>query len=194
VSTEPRPQAASRHPAPESRALRAFARLVSGLAALAMAIAAACLLVALALIVWAVVMRYAFNAAPTWVDDIAGFALVAVVMLAAAETLRRGEHIGVDLLVSNLSPLARRWANGWAALATAAIAAVLIAKGWEASAFAHQLGLLTEGQLEWPTWCLMLFMPLGGALLLAAAIEALWRAVADAPATAVPTPIERDGA
>jgi len=159
-----------------------------------MAIAAACLLVALALIVWAVVMRYAFNAAPTWVDDIAGFALVAVVMLAAAETLRRGEHIGVDLLVSNLSPLARRWANGWAALATAAIAAVLIAKGWEASAFAHQLGLLTEGQLEWPTWCLMLFMPLGGALLLAAAIEALWRAVADAPATAVPTPIERDGA
>jgi len=185
---------AGRHAAPESQALRVFARLVAGLAAIAMAIAAACLLVALALIVWAIVMRYAFNAAPTWVDDIAGFALVAVVMLAATETLRRGEHIGVDVLVTHLSPVGRRWANGWAALATAAIAIVLIAKGWEASALARQLGLLTEGQLEWPTWCLMLFMPLGGTLLLLAAIEALWRAIVDATPTAVPTPMERDGA
>lgn len=159
-----------------------------------MALAAICLLVALALIVWAIVMRYAFNAAPTWVDDIAGFALIAVVMLATTETLRRGEHIGVDLLVTRLSPAGRRWANGWAALATAAIAIVLIAKGWEASALAHQLGLVTEGQLEWPTWCLMLFMPLGGTLLLLAAIEALWRAIVDTAPTAVPASIERDGA
>ncbi|MEP7141111.1 MAG: TRAP transporter small permease, partial [Caldimonas sp.] len=90
---------------------------------------------AFVLIVWAIVMRYAFNAAPTWVDDIAGFSLVAVVMLAAAQTLRRGEHIGVDLLVTNLSPTGRRWANAWAALATAAIAGVLVVKGWESAMF-----------------------------------------------------------
>ncbi len=180
--------------APESRALRIFSRMVQLVAGVAVAVAAACLLVAFVLIVWAIVMRYAFNAAPTWVDDIAGFALVAVVMLAAAQTLRRGEHIGVDLLVTNLSPVGRRWANAWAALATAAIAGVLVVKGWESAMFSRSIGMLTEGSLEWPTWCLMLFLPLGGILLFLASVEALWRAVTDAPPAAVPKPIEQDGA
>lgn len=185
---------AERATAPESRALRVFSRGVQLVAGAAVAVAAACLLVAFVLIVWAIVMRYAFNAAPTWVDDIAGFSLVAVVMLAAAQTLRRGEHIGVDLLVTNLSPTGRRWANAWAALATAAIAGVLVVKGWESAMFSRSIGMLTEGSLEWPTWCLMLFLPLGGVLLLLASAEALWRAIADAAPTAVPISIERDGA
>jgi TRAP-type C4-dicarboxylate transport system permease small subunit len=46
---------------------------------------------------------------------------------------------------------------------------------------ARMLGLLTEGQLEWPTWLLMLLMPVGGLLLLLAAVEALWRALAGLP-------------
>ena len=163
-----------------SPALRAFARLVERLTALAMALAAAALLVALALIGWAVVMRYVFNAPPVWVDEVVGFALVAIVMLAAAQTLRRGEHIGVDLLVDRLPPRARRWAQAWAALAALAIAAMLIVNGAETAELARTLGLLTEGHLEWPTWMLMTLMPAGGVLLALAALEMLWRAIADA--------------
>lgn len=167
--------------APGGAALRGLSRVVALLSAAAMALAAVALLVSLALIGWAVVMRYVFNLAPIWVDDLVGFALVAIVMLASAQTLRGGEHIGVDLVVERLSPAARRWAQGWAALATIAIAAVLIVNGWGTAMLARRLGLLTEGFLEWPTWMLMLLMPVGGALLLLAAVEALWRVIAGVP-------------
>jgi TRAP-type C4-dicarboxylate transport system permease small subunit len=168
----------SAHAAPaaaESPALRGLGRVVSALASLAMAGAALCLLASFALIGWSVLMRYAFNAPPVWVDEVVGFALVAIVMLAAAQTLRRDEHIGVDLLVTSLPPAAKRWARAWAALATGLIAGVLIFNGWGTAQLARQLGLLTEGSLEWPTWWLMMLMPVGGTLLLLAAVEALWR-------------------
>lgn len=155
--------------------------MVRVLADVAMALAAVALLASLALIGWAVLLRYAFNAAPVWVDEVVGFALVAVVMLAAAQALRNGEHIGVDLLVERLSPERRRWVQAWAALAAAAIAGVLIVNGWQTAMLARMLGLVTEGSLEWPTWWLMLLMPVGGALMLLAAIEALWRALVGAP-------------
>jgi TRAP-type C4-dicarboxylate transport system permease small subunit len=171
------PEAAA---AAEGPALRALGRVVAWLAAAAMALAAAALLSSLVLIGWAVVMRYVFNAAPVWVDDLVGFNLVAIVMLAAAQTLRRGEHIGVDLLVVHLPAAGRRWAQAWAAFATGVIAVVLILNGWGTAKLARTLGLLTEGTLEWPTWWLMLLMPVGGALLLLAAIEALWRVLAGA--------------
>ena len=152
-----------------------------------MGIAAACLLVSFALIGWAVVMRYVFNAAPIWVDEVVGFALVAIVLLGAAQTLRRGEHIGVDLLTARLSSAANRWARIWAAVAVGIVALVLIINGWGTAKLARTLGLLTEGSLEWPTWWLMMLMPIGGALLLLAAVEALWRAAAGLP------PVESPG-
>ena len=165
----------------EGPALRAFGRLVAALAGVAMGLAALALLVSLALIGWAVVMRYAFNAAPVWVDEVVGFGLVAIVMMAAAQSLRRGEHIGVDLLVERVPAGARRWLRAWAAMAAGAISLVLIFNGWGTAMLARMLGLVTEGWLEWPTWLLMLLMPLGGSLLLLASIEALWRALAGLP-------------
>lgn len=165
----------------EGPALRALGTVVSALSSLAMGIAAACLLVSFALIGWAVLMRYAFNAAPVWVDEVVGFALVAIVLLAAAQTLRRGEHIGVDLLVGRLSAPAARWARLWSALAVGGVAAILVVNGWGTASLARMLGLVTEGSLEWPTWWLMLLMPVGGALLGLAAIEAFWRAAIGLP-------------
>src|SRR3970282_1009849 len=98
------------------RLLRA-ARLIGAAADGAAALSAAGVLTSLALIAWAVVMRYVFNRAPVWVDDVVGFMLVGIVMLAAAQVFRRGEHIGVDLLTSKLGPRAKRWAEGWSAAA-----------------------------------------------------------------------------
>ena len=161
----------------EGAALRVLSHAVAWLSAAAMALSAAGLLVSLALIGWAVIMRYVFNAAPIWVDEVVGFLLVAIVLLAAAQTFRRGEHIGVDLLVGRLGDRGRRWALGWAAIVTACVALVLIVNGLETAMLARMLGLLTEGHLEWPTWWLMLLMPVGGALLLLATVESLWRAI-----------------
>lgn len=179
MSTEPGHRSVA-----ESPALRALSRVVGGLAQAAMALAALGLLASLALIGWAVVMRYVFRAAPAWVDDLVGFNLVMIVMLSAAQTLRRGEHVSVDLLLEQLSPRGRHWALAWAALTSAAMAVILIVNGLETALLARKFGLLTEGSIEWPTWWLMLLMPLGGVLLLLAAVEALWRAVVGAPSMA----------
>jgi len=161
----------------EGTALRILSQAVAFLSSAAMALSAAGLLLSLGLIGWAVVMRYAFNDAPVWVDEVVGFLLVAIVLLAAAQTFRRGEHIGVDLLVERLPATGKRWALGWAAVVTAVMALVLVINGWQTSMLARMLGLVTEGHLEWPTWWLMLLMPVGGALLLLASIESLWRAI-----------------
>ncbi len=170
----------------ESHALRAYGRVVAFVVGAGMALGAVGLLLSLVLIAVSVVMRYVFNAAPVWVDDVVGFLLVATVMLAAAQTLRRGEHIGVDILAEHLSPNGRRWAHGWAAIASAAVGLLLVFNGWGTSMLAKSLGLLTEGSLEWPTWLLMLLMPLGGTLIVLAAVEALWRALAGLPPIEAP--------
>lgn len=160
---------------PRSRPLRLYSRAVAWVSGFAVGLAALGLLLSLVLIGWAVVMRYVFNQAPIWVDDVVGFLLVAIVMLSAASTYRRDEHIGVDLLISRLKGGSKRVMLAWSALTTALVALVLMFNGLENVALARMLGLLTEGHLEWPQWLLMLLLPVGGALLLAVAIEAFWR-------------------
>ncbi len=164
-----------------SVSLHVLGRVIAGLTAVTMGLAAAGLLVSLVLIAWAVVMRYVFNAAPVWVDEVVGFLLVAIVMLAAAQTLRRGEHIAVDLLTGYFSATGQRLARLWSAATTLAVTLVLIVNGWETASLARSLGLLTEGNLEWPTWWLMLLLPLGGVLMLLVTVEAFWRALLGVP-------------
>lgn len=159
----------------EPRALRALGRWVTWLTTAATALSAACVLASLALIGWAVVMRYAFNRAPVWVDDLVGLMLVAIVMLAAAQVLRRGEHIAVDVFTEKLSGRAARWTQGLAVAAAGLVALMLVINGWQTAMQSRQFGIVTEGRLEWPVWMLMLLLPLGGALMALVCVEALWR-------------------
>ncbi|HEX6016664.1 MAG TPA: TRAP transporter small permease [Burkholderiaceae bacterium] len=159
----------------EPRALRALGRVVTWLTTAATALSAAGVLASLFLIGWAVVMRYAFNRAPVWVDDLVGLLLVAIVMLAAAQVLRRGEHIAVDVLTERLSGRAARWAQGLAVAAAALVALILVINGWQTAMQSRQFGIVTEGRLEWPVWMLMLLLPVGGALMTLVCVEALWR-------------------
>jgi TRAP-type C4-dicarboxylate transport system permease small subunit len=123
-------------------------------------------------------MRYALNRPPAWVDDTVGFLLVAIVMLAAAQVQRRGEHIGVDLLAARLSPRARRWADAWAALAALAAGLVLVVNGWQTAMFSRTLGIVAEGNVEIPVFWVQLALPLGGAMLTLVALESLARLAA----------------
>jgi len=169
-----------------ARALALAARILGALSQAAIAAAALGVLVSLALIAWAVVMRYGFDRPPAWVDDAVGFLLVGIVMLAAAQVLRRGEHIGVDLLTTRLGPRARRWADAWAALAALAASLVLVANGWSTAMFSRQLGIVAEGNVEIPVYWVQLLLPLGGLMMALVALEALARLAAGAPSLAVP--------
>lgn len=164
--------------------VRALGRAIGIINGIALGISAAAVLVSLVLIGWSVVMRYVFNAAPIWVDEVVGFMLVGIVMLAAAEVLRRGEHIGVDLFTAKLTGRARLWVQAWGSLAALAVALILIVNGYRTAMFSRMLGIVTEGHLELPVYLLMLFLPLGGVLMLLTALEALVRLASGAPSLA----------
>jgi TRAP-type C4-dicarboxylate transport system permease small subunit len=161
--------------------LERLARFIGALNAAAVALSAAGVLVSLALIAWAVVMRYVFNRAPVWADEVVGFLLVGIVMLAAAQSLRRGEHIGVDLLTSKLGPRGQRWAQAWSSLSVVVVSLILVVNGVQTAMFSRKLGILTEGHLEIPVYWLQLLLPVGGAMMLLVALETLLRLAAGLP-------------
>jgi len=78
--------------------------LNSRLSRWAMYIACACLLGLLGVVVYGVVLRYAFNNAPPYVEQVALLLVISVAMFGAAAGVRDAGHIGLDSLVAILSP------------------------------------------------------------------------------------------
>ncbi|MEZ5851559.1 MAG: TRAP transporter small permease [Hyphomicrobiaceae bacterium] len=154
-----------------ARALLAPARL-AGIAGALM------LLVILALISWSVGARYFANRPLPWADDLSGMLLVAMVGLGAAEALRRGDHIAIDILSGRAHGGLARLRDAWAAMAVLVFAVVL---GWSTYGqikFAYDFEAYTPGEVEVQSWIPMLPMLLGWALLALAAlgqvVEAFW--------------------
>lgn len=114
---------------------------------------------------YSVFQRYVLGTPLTWTDELSGFLVVAIVMLGAAETLRRKEHISVDLLSAKAVGTTRKILNIWASLATALFAGVLALSGWDAVQFSINIGVYSDGYLEAPLWVPQSFLVLGSVLL-----------------------------
>ena len=69
----------------------------------AMYVACACLLGLLSVVVYGVVLRYVFNNAPAYVEQVALLLVISVAMFGAAAGVRDAGHIGLDSLVAMLS-------------------------------------------------------------------------------------------
>lgn len=157
------------------RAVGAMARLAGALGALAT-------LSCLGLIGYAVAMRYLLGQPQPWTDKVAGWLVVALVMLAAPEAQRRFEHIGVDIAVGRLGPRLARLAHLTGALSVALVAAVLLHAGWEMVAFSRMVGMMSD-LAGVPLWWVQALLPLGAALLLLVALcQALLLAIGREPA------------
>ena len=125
------------------------------------------------LIAYSVVMRYFLNQPVSWVDEIVGYLLVASVMLAAADALRHGEHIAVDIVTERLGSRGRRVVTArrasspsrWPRRCWPSRAGTWSrSRGWWAC--------LSNGKLAVPMWIPQLAVPVGAALLGAAAVVA----------------------
>lgn len=148
-----------------------------------MALAAVGILLAVFLIGYSVVMRYLFNAAPTWVDDTIGFMLVGIVMLSTASTLRKQKHICADTLTSRLGPKGLLIADLFALGSVVVVSVSLIVNGWETSMYSRMLGIYTSGNVQIPIYWLQLMLPMGGILMLLVAVEGILRRIAGLPAS-----------
>jgi len=141
----------------------------------AAALGALLLLVMTAVVGYSVALRYLFNRPQVWTDQLVGYLLVVVVLAGAAEALRRGEHIGVDLITERLSVAARRLAEIWGMAAVVLVSGCLVAAGWEVVSFSYDVGLVSDGYLEVPMWLPQAAVPAGAALLGIAALNRLLR-------------------
>lgn len=77
----------------------------------AMYIACACLVGLLSVVVYGVVLRYVFNDAPPYVEQVALLLVISVAMFGAAAGVRDAGHIGLDSLVAMLSERVQFWCS-----------------------------------------------------------------------------------
>lgn len=77
----------------------------------AMYLACACLVGLLGVVVYGVVLRYVFNDAPPYVEQVALLLVISVAMFGAAAGVRDAGHIGLDSLVAVLSKRAQFWCS-----------------------------------------------------------------------------------
>lgn len=132
-------------------------------------------LVLLGVICYTVVMRYVFSRPPIWNEEIAGWLVVGLVMLAVPEAQRRGENIGVDLVVDKFPSLRRVvYLFGFGTVGVTAY--LFLDQGVAMIRFSHLLGLVSNTLPKVPLWMVQSLVPIGGALLLLVAIIqlALW--------------------
>ncbi len=157
------------------RLLIAVDRLVGAACWLGLAVSAAMLLSSFALVAYSVAMRYLVGRPVPWVDELVGYLLVAIVMMGAADALRRGEHISLDLLTDRLPARAKPFASALALAAVMVVGAVLVIAGLDTVAFTQMLGIRSTGYLAVPMHLPQLLVPIGGGLLAVAAAGSLLR-------------------
>jgi C4-dicarboxylate transporter, DctQ subunit len=165
------------------RLVRAVDRVIGIACIIGTGLAAVLLLSSLALVSYSVLMRYFMGRPIPWVDELVGYLLVGLVMLAAADALRRGEHIAVDLLTGRLGPRGKRRALAFGHFACLVAGIALLIGGWQTAAFTKMLGILSTGYLAMPMHLPQMMIPIGGALLALAALSGLMRMAIGEPPT-----------
>ncbi len=152
-------------PAALTRAADAALAIVGVLSRAAVALAAVSVLACFALVCYSVAMRYFLGQPLTWSDEVTGWLILATVMLAVADAQRRGENIGVDLLLDKSGARLRRALGALGALTVAACALMMTWQGMEMVQFSRMLDLRSN-TLGWVSvWTVQVLVPAGSALL-----------------------------
>jgi TRAP-type C4-dicarboxylate transport system permease small subunit len=130
---------------------------------------AVCLLAGLVVIVClGVFFRYVLNSSLTWYDEFASYMLVWLTFYGTVVADYRRRHIGFELLVDKLAPLARKVVDVAAELAVLGFQFVLFYYGWVLTA---RMGDETAISLPWVkvSWISSVLPVTGGVLLLISA-------------------------
>ncbi|UCH74137.1 MAG: TRAP transporter small permease [Rhodospirillales bacterium] len=155
--------------------LAALDRLTALASRLFVGLGAAIAVIMAVAITYSVVMRYVLNTPQVWTDELMGYLMVALVMFGLGETVRRGDHINVDLIIARLGPRGQVAARVWGLVAMITVAAVLLERSWDMVAFSRMVGLLSDGYLAMPVWIPQSSLLIGFALMILASVNQLLR-------------------
>ena len=89
-------------------------------------LACLCLAVLGAVVIYGVVLRYAFNDSQSYVEQVALLMVISVAMFGAAAGVRDAGHIGLDSVARLLPPRLQRWVSGLVDVLVFAFAALLL--------------------------------------------------------------------
>src|SRR3954470_18354277 len=95
----------------------------------AMYFACICLAGLLSVVVYGVVLRYVFNAAPAYVEQVALLLVISVAMFGASAGVRDAGHIGMDSLVNILPKRMQFWCEAVVFVLSIIFALALLAGG-----------------------------------------------------------------
>ena len=125
-----------------------LAHLNARLSAIVLVIARLCLAGLGIVVLYGVVMRYAFNNEPPYVEQLALLLVISVSMFGAAAVAHDAGHIGLDSLVDRLPPAVRNAIARLVALATLLFAAVILYGAYEMALSTHDNRIPTLGISE----------------------------------------------
>jgi TRAP-type C4-dicarboxylate transport system permease small subunit len=147
-----------------------FTAINARLSRWAMYIACACLVGLLSVVVYGVVLRYVFNNAPPYVEQVALLLVISVAMFGAAAGVRDAGHIGLDSLVALLSASLQHWCGLVVCVLGAVFGLALLAGSAEMALSTHASTIPTLGISE-----AFRYLPVlvGGALIAMFSVEHL---------------------
>ena len=109
----------------------------------------------------------------SWAQELATYMFVWMAKFGAALGVRTGIHVGVDVLVKQLTPRARKPVIVFALLCGALFTGVI---GTLGAVYVHELDPdETSPELEWPSWIIYLCIPLGSYLMCFRFLQVMWR-------------------
>src|SRR6478736_9371030 len=125
-----------------------FTHLNARLSRWAMYLACICLVGLLSVVVYGVVLRYVFNNAPAYVEQLALLLVISVAMFGASAGVRDAGHIGLDSLVKVLPARGQFWCKFIVYLLSIAFAVALFAGAGEMAISTHHDTIPTLGISE----------------------------------------------
>lgn len=114
----------------------------------AMYLACICLVGLLSVVVYGVVLRYVFNNAPPYVEQVALLLVISVAMFGASAGVRDAGHIGLDSLVAVLPEKVQFWCANIVYVFSIMFAIALFAGGAEMAASTRDSTIPTLGLSE----------------------------------------------
>ena len=125
-----------------------FSRINAWLSRWTMFLACTCLVGLLSVVIYGVVLRYVFNNAPPYVEQVALLLVVSVAMFGASAGVRDAGHIGLDSLVKALPLRAQFWCKFTVHLLVIGFAIALLIGGALMAASTHASTIPTLGLSE----------------------------------------------
>lgn len=147
--------------------IKAFTRTVDRLF---QQLLASLLVIMVVCVIWQVVSRYALNSPSSWTEELARFALIWIGLLGSAYAYHLKMHLGLDLLVHKLTPVAaRRLRYVLHALAIIFAAVVMVYGGINLVLMTFELQQYSAA-LGWPMYLVYLCLPMSGVMLILYAV------------------------